>query len=109
MASYNVYSAKIGDRITVTRDGRTHDMTVWTVTAAGSGGRAYGAGPRVHAWIRPGGYGDVFDARDVAAGTVQVEPAPIPDTGESCNCRNQSGLCSYCAARALAAMGPETA
>lgn len=60
---YNVHAARVGDRVTLDRPG--HEplaLIVHTVSAPGTGGRAYYAGPSVSAWIRPGGYGVTFDA-----------------------------------------------
>ena len=58
----SVHTLEVGDRIAVTRDGRTYEMTVHTITPAMSAGRAVSAGPSVMAWIRPGGYGVTIDA-----------------------------------------------
>lgn len=52
---------KVGDKLVVTRDGRTNLMTVWHVDPPGTGMRRESAGPLVHAWIRLGGYGLAFD------------------------------------------------
>ena len=55
---YNVHAARVGDRVTLDRPG--HEplaLIVHTVSAPGTGGRAYYAGPGVSACIRPGGYG----------------------------------------------------
>lgn len=54
-------SLRVGDKLAVTRDGRTNLMTIWSISPAGSGMRAHRHGPRVHAHIRPGGYGVDFD------------------------------------------------
>lgn len=52
---------KVGDKLVVTRDGRTNLMTVHHVSVPGSMGRRESAGPYISAWIRPGGYGMGFD------------------------------------------------
>ena len=52
---------KIGDKLVVTRDGRTNLMTVHTILPKGWGGVRESAGPHILAWIRPGGYGVGFD------------------------------------------------
>lgn len=52
---------KIGDKLVVTRDGRTNLMTVWHISPAGSGMTRESAGPHIHAQIRPGGFGVTFD------------------------------------------------
>lgn len=52
---------KVGDKLVVTRDGRTNLMTVHHISPAGSMGRRESAGPSIGAWIRPGGYGLFFD------------------------------------------------
>ena len=58
---YNTYRAKIGDKIVVTRDGRTNLMVVHHISPPMSMGRRESAGPSIGAWIRPGGYGLFFD------------------------------------------------
>lgn len=62
---YNTYRARVGDVISVTRDGRTSQMVVWRIDAPGTAGTSYAAGPHVAAWIRPGGYGVTLDAATV--------------------------------------------
>ena len=57
----NTSRVKVGDKLVVTRDGRTNLMEVWSISAAGTGARAERHGPMIHAWIRPGGYGVAFD------------------------------------------------
>lgn len=60
---YDVFAAQVGDKITVASsggEGRT-EMVVWSISAAGTAGRRYGAGPAVSAHIRPGGYAVTFD------------------------------------------------
>jgi hypothetical protein len=52
---------KVGDKLVVTRDGRTNLMEVYSIDPAGSMGRREPAGPRIGAWIRPGGYSVTFD------------------------------------------------
>lgn len=52
---------KIGDKLVVTRDGRTNLMEVWHISPPMSGGRRESAGPMIHAHIRPGGWGVTFD------------------------------------------------
>ena len=57
----NIYRVEVGDKLVVTRDGRTNLMVVHTISPAMSAGRRESSGPRIHAWIRPGGYGIAFD------------------------------------------------
>ncbi|MFZ2176587.1 MAG: hypothetical protein WAW17_21610 [Rhodococcus sp. (in: high G+C Gram-positive bacteria)] len=72
--SYNVHAAKVGDQVRVTEPGREPlAMTVWLITPAGSDGRAYSAGPKIHAHIRPGGYAITFDGNSYH--TPHVHPA----------------------------------
>jgi hypothetical protein len=58
---YNTHRAQIGDKLAVTKDGRTNLMVVHSIMAPGWGGVRESAGPHVMAWIRPGGYGVGFD------------------------------------------------
>lgn len=69
----NTSVLKIGDKITVTTDRRSYEMTVWSISEPGTAGRAYRHGRWIHAWIRPGGYGVTFD---YSTTTVTVDPAP---------------------------------
>jgi hypothetical protein len=72
---FNTYAAKVGDQILVTLpSGNTHPMTIIRIYSEGSGGRAY-CGPIIHAWIRPGGYGVTFDARDIGGPSVKAVTA----------------------------------
>jgi hypothetical protein len=57
----NLESLKLGDKLVVTRDGRTSIMTVWHISPPMSGGRRESAGPMIHAQIRPGGWGVTID------------------------------------------------
>lgn len=57
----NTHRVKVGDKLVVTRDGRTNLMTVWLISPGGEAGRAERHGRRIHAQIRPGGYGVAFD------------------------------------------------
>lgn len=52
---------KVDDKLRITIDGRTYDMTVWRIEKAGSAGRRHSAGPYIMAHIRPGGFGVGFD------------------------------------------------
>jgi hypothetical protein len=81
MSTFNIHSVKPGDILDITRDGHTSRMTVSRVEPAGSSGRAYSAGPSVSAAIRPGGYATTFDSGTIAAGYIQVTPAPSPAAG----------------------------
>lgn len=80
---YNVHRARVGDIISVTRDGRVYDMTVWRIDAPGTAGTSYAAGPHVMAWIRPGGYGVTLDAGNVEHYSARlIIPAAAADTPE---------------------------
>lgn len=54
-------SLTIGDKVILTKDGRDVTLTVWKITAPGSAGTRYSAGPHIYAHIRPGGFGITFD------------------------------------------------
>jgi hypothetical protein len=72
--AYNVHAAEVGDKIVVEEPGRNPlEMTVWLIEPAGSAARSYHAGPRVHARIRPAGYGISFDADSYH--TPHIRPA----------------------------------
>lgn len=78
---YNPHRARVGDRVTLERDGRQTHLTVWNVTPAGTAGRSYAAGPTVWAHVRPGGYGVTFDAASYHAPHVfHADPADSEDT-----------------------------
>jgi hypothetical protein len=80
---YNTYRARVGDVISVTRDGRTSQMVVWRIDAPGTAGTSYAAGPHVAAWIRPGGYGVTLDAGNVEQYSARlIIPAAAADTPE---------------------------
>lgn len=83
---YNTYRARVGDIISVTRDGRTYDMTVWRIEPPGTAATRYAAGPHVFAWIRPGGYGVTLDAGNVeqySARLIMPAAAAAPEGGAS--------------------------
>lgn len=69
----DIYTLKRGDKVAVTRDGKTTIMEVWNVLEPGSAGRAVSAGPWIMARVRPGGYGMGFDQGTIAAGFVTIE------------------------------------
>lgn len=72
--AYDVYAAEVGDKILFEEPGRNPlEMTVWLIEPAGSAARSCLAGPRVHAHIRPGGYGITFDADSYH--TQHISPA----------------------------------
>ncbi len=60
--SYDVHSAKVGDRIILEEPGRDAiEMTVWAIEPPGTAGRSRASGPLVYAHIRPGGFGITVD------------------------------------------------
>lgn len=67
MSAYNLHTAKVGDLVRVTLEDAEYDMTVHTVMEPGAYGVGYQHGPRVLAWIRPGGYGITLNASNVVA------------------------------------------
>ncbi|MBM4574842.1 hypothetical protein GS896_27680 [Rhodococcus hoagii] len=72
--SYDVFAAKVGDKITLAEPGRNPvPMTVWLISPAGSDARAISAGPKIHAHVRPGGYCITFDATSYH--TPHIQPA----------------------------------
>lgn len=75
--SFNTYAARVGDTVTITRDGKDIDMTVSHITPAGVGGSSFARGPSIGAHIRPGGYGISFDAQSKDDFNARVVPQPI--------------------------------
>jgi hypothetical protein len=74
---------KVGDKVDITRDGKTYTMNVWHISEPGSGATRVSAGPLIHTQIRPGGYGQTFDYSTTGI-TVDphVEEAPAEEVEE---------------------------
>lgn len=66
---------KEGDKIIVTRDGKSTELTVWKILPPGTAGRSHAAGPWIMAQTRPGGFGMGFDSAAVNAGYFTVDKA----------------------------------
>lgn len=96
----NLELLKLRDKLVVTRDGQEHIMEVYSLTAPGDMGRRFSAGPRVGAWIRPGGYSVNFDYETLKSGTHQVRALTDEDCEEfiadgSCihsDCMGKAGM-----------------
>lgn len=60
----NTSALKVGD--TVREDAKGTILTVHRIAGPGTYGVSYAQGPRVYAWIRPGGYGVTIDASNAS-------------------------------------------
>lgn len=78
MRSFDVFTAKVGERIIHTRDGRRTPMTIWRIV-----GPQRATGPRIYAHTRPGGFGISFDAISLRAGFMTITYAPEEAPNES--------------------------
>ena len=57
MLGMGTEALEVGDMITY----QGYSMTVWMISPPGSGATSMADGPHIHAHIRPGGFGIVFD------------------------------------------------
>lgn len=65
---------KVGDRLEVTEDGRTHVMTVSQPVSRSDGQFGSIESTGVYAHIRPGGYGTRIQADHVGNGRMSIRP-----------------------------------
>lgn len=65
MKTYDVYTAKVGDKITASAYGRRIQLTVRLIIPADSSGEALGRGPEVWAHARSWECSISFDAESV--------------------------------------------
>lgn len=72
MKTYDVYTAKVGDKITASAYGSRIQLTVRLIIPAGASGEALSRGPKVWAHVRSWGYSISFDADSVK--TYRVTP-----------------------------------
>lgn len=71
--AYDFRAARVGDEIILEEPGRPPlRLTVWSISSPDADLRAHSAGPRISAWIRPGGYGISFDAHSHQAAHVRA-------------------------------------
>lgn len=85
MDNFDTYTAKVGERIVIHRDGQDTTMTIWHISEPGLQGITRADGPRIFAHTKPGGFGMSFDAASLRAGyytVTKAEPEPEEAPGE---------------------------
>lgn len=78
--SFNPYSAKVGDRVAITRDGQDSILTIARIDPAGTYGTSHADGPHIVAHVRPGGYSVSLDGSNMSRYNARtVSDAELPE------------------------------